>query len=119
MLKPEANSKSPVTVLFLITVLIISTLVMVSNYFFRPGLESDIKNRIISALYSHAIFNAVIDVNGRDVVLKGITPNPVEAKKIENDIKNIKGVNQLYSKLVIESEVDNIYQIQNDQKSSN
>lgn len=105
--------------LFLITLLIISTLVLVSNYFFRPGLETDLKNRIISTLYSHKIFNAVIDVNGRDVVLKGVTPNSSEAKKIEADIQNISGVNQLYSKLQIENEVEYIDQIQNDQKPSN
>lgn len=106
MSKPQTKSKSPFTLLFLITLLIISTLVMVSNYFFRPGLESDLKNRIISTLYTHDIFNAVIDVNGRDVVLKGITSNSDEAKKIEADIQNISGVNRLHSKLLIEEGIN-------------
>lgn len=105
MLKPQTKSKSPFTLLFLIAVLIISTLVMVSNYFFRPGLESDLKNRIHSMLYSHDIFNAVIDVNGRDVVLKGITPNSSEAKKIEEDVQNISGVNRLHSKLEVDTDI--------------
>ena len=119
MLKPQTKSKSPLTLLLSITVLIISTLVMVSNYFFRPGLESDLKKRVISTLYSHNIFNAVIDVNGRDVVLKGVTPNSNEAKKIEADIQNISGVNHLYSKLLIEDELKNLDQIKNGQKPSN
>lgn len=81
---------------------------MVSNYFFRPGLESDLKNKIITTLYSHHIFNAAIDVNGRDVVLKGITPNLKEAKKIEADIQKITGVNHLQSKLLIKPEINKV-----------
>lgn len=119
MFKSQAKSKSPITLLFLITCLVISTLVVVSNYFFRPGLESDIKSRIISTLNSHSIFNAVIDVKGRDVVLNGITPNPFEAKRIEADIQNMAGVYQLHSKLLIENNINNVEHIQNDQKPRN
>jgi len=106
MLKPQTKSKSPFTLLFLITVLIISTLVLVSNYFLRPGLELDLKNRVKSTLYSHTIFNAAVDVNGRDVVLNGVTPNSIEAEKIEADIKNLAGVNRLHSKLLIETDIN-------------
>jgi len=74
---------------------------MVSNYFLRPGLELDLKNKIISTLYSHNIFNAVIEVKGRDVYLSGITPNALEANKIEADIQSISGVNQLKSRLQV------------------
>lgn len=119
MFNSQAKSKSPLTLLLLITLLVISTLVVVSNYFFRPGLESDIKDRIISTLSSHKILNAVIDVNGMDVVLKGVAPNSVAAKRIEIDVQNISGVNQVYSKLLIEDELENFDQLQNDQKPSN
>ena len=103
MFESNSNSKSSLTLLTVISCLVISTLVVVSYYFFRPNLELDIKNQIISKLNSYDVMNAVIDVNGRDVILKGITSNSLEARKIETEIQNISGVNLLESKLLIKN----------------
>ena len=104
MLKQKSKSKSPLTLLILISFLVISTLVMISNYFLRPGLESDLRNRITATLSAHNIVNAVIKVQGRDVILNGIAANPLIAKKAESDIKSIAGINAVRSKLVIEKQ---------------
>ena len=84
----------------------ISTLVMISNYFFRPGLEQDLKNRILSTLYSHNISNAVVKVEGRDVILNGIALNNHQAQKLEAEIQSISGIHQIENKLSIENSND-------------
>jgi len=81
MLKPEPKSKSPLTLLLLIACLVIGTLVMISHYFFRPGLELDLKNSVVSNLYSYDLFSPVIKIEGRDIVLKGIASDEEEAEK--------------------------------------
>jgi len=106
MFSSRTTSKSPLTLLVLIAFLVISTLVLVSNYFFRPGLELEIKNQVLSKLYSHNIFNAVIDVKGRDVSLHGVTTDLSVAKKIEAEILNISGVHKLESSLHVQDSVD-------------
>ena len=106
MLKTKPQSKSPLTLLLLIGCLVISTLVMISNYFFRPGLELELKNRIVSKLYSYSLYNPVIKVEGRDVVLKGIARNRAEAEKIEAEIQSISGIHQVDNKLLINNQSD-------------
>ena len=75
---------------------------MISNYFVRPGLELDLKNKINYTLYSHNISNAVINVEGRDVVLNGVVANLLTAKQLESEIQNISGINQVKNMLVVE-----------------
>ena len=104
MLKSQSNSKSSLTLSLLIACLVISTLVVVSHYFFRPGLESEIKRQITLKLHSYNIMNAVVDVSGTHVVIKGVTSNALEAQKIATDVQNISGVQHLESKLLIETE---------------
>ena len=106
MLKTQPQSKSPLTLLLLIACLVISTLVMISNYFFRPGLELDLKNRIVSKLYSYSLYNPVIRVEGRDVVLNGVARNQEEAEKIEAEIQSISGIHQVDNKLLINNQSD-------------
>ena len=101
MLKQHSKPKSPFTLLFLISLLVISTLVVVSNYFFRPGLESDLRNKIISKLYSHNVFNAAIKVEGRDVTIDGIATNELESNKLEMDVQNISGINRVQNNIKI------------------
>lgn len=106
MFKSESKPKSPLTLLLLIACLIISTLVMISNYFFRPGLELDLKNRVLSTLYSYDLLNPVIKVEGRDVVLNGTVSSKAEAEKIEAEIHKISGIHQVDNKLFISNQSD-------------
>jgi len=110
MLKPDLNreskSKSPLTLLLLIACLVISTLVVISNYFFRPGLELDLRNRIVSKLYSYRLHNPVIKVEGRDVILNGIARNKSEAETIEAEIQSISGIHRVENKLLINNQSD-------------
>jgi len=104
MLNSESKPKSPLALLLVIAFLIIATLVMISNYFFRPGLELDLRNKIISKLYSHKLVDAAIQVKGRDVVLSGIVTSQDEAEKIDAEIQSISGVHQVESKLIIQNQ---------------
>lgn len=110
MLKPELNrelkSKSPLTLLLLIACLVIATLVMISNYFFRPGLELDLRNRIVSKLYSYRLYNPVIKVEGRNVILNGIARNKIEAEKVVDEIQSISGIHRVENKLLINDQSD-------------
>jgi len=106
MLKPEAKSKSPLTLSLLIACLLIGTMVMISHYFFRPGLEMDLKNRVVNKLYSFNLLNPVIKVEGRDVVLNGVVPNKKAAAKIEAEIESISGINNVKSQLLIQNQTD-------------
>jgi len=106
MLKSEPKPKSPLTLLSLIACLVIATLVMISNYFFRPGLELDLKNRIVSKLYSYDLLNPVIKVEGRDVILKGVAFSKAEAENIEAEILSISGIHQVENKLLINNQSD-------------
>lgn len=86
--------------------LVIATLVMISNYFFRPGLELDLKNKILSKQYSHQLLNPNIKVEGRDVILKGIARNKFEAAKIEAEIQSVSGIHDVDSRLLIQNQSD-------------
>ena len=105
-LKREPKSKSPMTLLLLIAFLVIATLVMISNYFLRPGLELDLRNRIVTKLYSYKLLNPMIRVEGRDVILNGIVRNKGEAAKIEAEIQSISGIHQIENKLLIHNQSD-------------
>ncbi len=86
--------------------LVIATLVMISNYFFRPGLELDLKNRILSKHYSHQLLNPVIKVEGRDVILNGVARNKDEATQIEAEIQSVLGIHNVDSRLLIQNQSD-------------
>ena len=101
MLKLQSKSKSPLTLLLVISLLVISTCVMISNYFLRPGLESDLKNRVVTTLSSHNITNVVINVEGRGVVLNGIADNLLEVKKVGSEVQKISGISHVKNKLVV------------------
>lgn len=103
MFKSASNLKTSLLLLLFIAILIISTLVFVSNYFFRPGLELDIKRQVISKLQAYHIINPSVEVEGMDVKLTGMTMNHREAQNIEADIQTISGINQLDSHLTIDT----------------
>lgn len=95
------RSKSPFTLLLLIASLIVSTLVVISYYFLSPGIEQDLKNKIVTHLHSHNVFNTVVKVEGRDVTLSGIAENALEAQKVEKAIQGISGINEFESNIEI------------------
>jgi len=106
MLKPEEKPKSPLTLSFFIACLLIGTMVMISHYFFRPGLEMDLENRVVNKLHSYNLLNPVIKVEGRDVVLNGVVPNKNAAAKIEAEVENISGIHNVESQLFIQNQSD-------------
>lgn len=102
----KSKSKGPLALSLLIACLVIGTMVMIANYFFRPGLELDISKRVVEKLYFSNLSNPMIKVEGRDVILKGVVANEKEAEKIEADIQSLSGIHQVENQLIIDSQDD-------------
>ena len=55
--EPERSAKSPLIFLLLIGILVISTLVVASEYFLRPQIESELAKSSIYTVMEHAVIN--------------------------------------------------------------
>jgi osmotically-inducible protein OsmY len=104
MKRLDRSPKSPLTLLILIGIMVIATLVVMSNYFLRPGVESDLNQEIVRNLRSQGLQDAMIKVSGRDVKLTGSTTNHADAIKAEKIIQDIWGINQIENNLVIKKQ---------------
>ena len=104
MPNPDHSSKSPLTLLVLLAVMVIATLVVISNYFLRPSMEFDLTHKITKNLLSYGINNAVINVSGRDVTLTGSVLNHDESIKAVKLIRKNRDIRQVDNKLVIKNQ---------------
>ena len=100
------TSKSPLTLLLLIGVLVIATLVVISNYFLRPGLELTIKDEVSENLKEGGIKTVKVSVDGRDVLLEGYILNQEDLAKAENIIRKIEGIHQVENQLVVKNQTN-------------
>ncbi len=99
-------SKSPFTLLLLIGVLVVATLVVISNYFFRPGLESSIKDQVRGNLKESGIKTVKVSVDGRNVLLEGFILNQADWIKAESIVNKIRGVHQVQNQLVVKNQTN-------------
>ena len=106
MLAEITTSKSPLTLLLLIGILVIATLVVVANYFLRPGLELSIKGEVHGDLIDSGIKTVKVSVNGRDVLLEGFISTHELREKAENIVNNISGISQVKSQLVVKNQTN-------------
>ncbi len=53
--EPERSTKSPLIFLLLIGILVISTLVVASEYFLRPQIESELAKNSIDTIMEQAV----------------------------------------------------------------
>ena len=102
----DTTSKSPLTLLLLIGILVISTLVVISNYFLRPGLESSIKDQVRGNLSEIGIETVKVSVEGRNVLLEGFTLNHSDWEKAVNIVNKIQGINQVENLLVVKNQTN-------------
>lgn len=100
------TSKSPLTLLLLIGILVISTLVVISNYFLRPGLELSIEDQVRGNLSEIGIKTVKVSVEGRNVLLEGFTLNHSDWKKAEIIVNKIQGINQVENLLVVKNQTN-------------
>ena len=100
MQKTVRSSKSPLTLLVLLGIMIISTLVVISDYFVRPGMEQDLTQKVTQGLHKQGLLDATVKVRGRDVILSGSVPNSVTSKQAEEMIQQIQGIHQIDNNLV-------------------
>jgi len=95
------RSKSPLVLLFLLTLLVISTLVTASAYFVRPSIETELKGKVIEKIEEKGHKNMVVNVSGRDVTISGSVDSKEESSSVERMSSEVKGVREINNKLLI------------------
>lgn len=98
------TSKSPLTLLFLIGLLVVATLVVISNYFLRPGLELSIKDQVRGNLRESGIKTVKVSVDGRNVLLEGFILSQADWMKAESIVNQISGIHQVENQLVVKNQ---------------
>ena len=104
MQNPHHASKSPLTLLVLLGLMVIATLVVISNYFLRPSMEMNLTRNITSNLIKSGIEGASITVSGRDIILEGAVQSEADIVKVERLIQENWDIRQLENKLVIKNQ---------------
>ncbi len=104
MQESERSSRSPLTLMILIGFMVISTLVVMSNYFIRPSMESGLAQKITENLHSQGLLDMTLKIRGEDVTLTGHASNNAEAIKAEKMIQEIWGIHKVDNKLVIKKQ---------------
>jgi len=106
VLKPHNLSfkpKSPLVLLFLLTLLVISTLITASAYFLRPSIETEIKEKVIATIEEKGLGNMTIDVSGRDVTISGSVDTESDSSRVEKISSEVQGVREINNKLLIKN----------------
>ena len=106
MLKPRNLSfkpKSPLVLLFLLTLLVISTLITASAYFLRPSIETEIKEKVIATIEEKGLGNMTVDVSGRDVTISGSVDTESDSSRVEKISSEVQGVREINNKLLIKN----------------
>ncbi len=96
--------KSPLTLLLLIGILVVATLVVISNYFLRPGLELSIKDQVRGNLRESGIKTVKVSVDGRNVLLEGFILSQADWMKAESIVNKISGIHQVENQLVVKNQ---------------
>lgn len=107
MLSPplkKTKPKSPLVLLLLIFLLALVTLVTASNYFLRPLMETEIKEKVAHKIEEKGHSNINVDVSGRDVTIKGIVNSEAESSILEKISSNVEGVREINNKLLIKNQ---------------
>ncbi len=97
------KSKTPLVLLFLISLLALVTLVAASSYFLRPIMETEIKEKVVLKLEEKGHSDIKVDVSGRDVTIKGTVKSEKESSALENVSSKIQGVREINNKLLIKN----------------
>ncbi len=106
MLRPRNlsfRSKSPLVLLLLLTILVISTLITASAYFLRPSIETEIKEKVREKIEEKGLGNMVVDVSGRDVTISGYVDTKEKSSKVEKISSEVQGVREINNKLLIKN----------------
>ena len=104
MQNPRSTSKSPLTLLVLLGLMVIATLVVISNYFLRPSMEMNLTRKITSNLIRSGLEGTSIIVSGRDIILEGVVQSQADVVKAERLIQENGDIRQLENKLVIKNQ---------------
>ncbi|MEE9446126.1 MAG: BON domain-containing protein [Cocleimonas sp.] len=97
------RSKSPLVLLLLLTILVISTLITASAYFLRPSIETEIKEKVIEKIEQKGLGNMIVDVSGRDVTISGYVDTKEKSSKVEEISSEVQGVREINNKLLIKN----------------
>lgn len=97
----QETQKSPMILLLSLALLVIATLVVITTYFLRPGMEHDLKHQLRFNFYQAGINDATIEVEGRDVILRGAVKNSHDAIQAETIARQTPGIHHVENHLVI------------------
>lgn len=97
------KTKSPMVLLFVITLLVISTLVTASAYFLRPSIELELKEKVTEKIDQNGVSKLVVNVSGRDVTIDGFVRNEETYSSVEKITGEIYGVREINNRLVIKN----------------
>ena len=95
--------KSPLVLLFLLTLLVVSTLVTASAYFLRPSIETEIKQKVTKKIEEKGVSNMMVNVSGRDVTISGSVDTKEDSTKVEEMSSKVQGVREINNKLLIKN----------------
>ena len=89
--------------LFVITLLVISTLVTASAYFLRPSIELELKEKVTLKMDQNEVSNITVNVSGRDVTIDGSVRNKETLSSVEKVTSEVQGVREVNNRLVIKN----------------
>ncbi len=95
--------KSPLVFLFLVSVLVVSTLVVASEYFLRPQIELELKQKITHRFAQVGLAKTNIELSGRDVILNGSVKSKDAVMRAERATKEIWGIRQVDNQILIKN----------------
>jgi len=94
-------AKSPLILLFLVAVLVVATLVVASEYFLRPQIESELKQKISLSFAKAGLLGTKVELSGRDVILNGSVSSKSTLQSVENTTKQIWGIRQVDNQIIV------------------
>lgn len=105
MVDSTSQKKSPFILLFLLSILVISTLVVASLYFVRPNLETELEQRVTQNIEKVGVDETKVDVvvTGRDAVITGEVASLAVAKKVEQTAKDTCGIRFIDNQLLVKN----------------
>lgn len=104
--RKKSQSKIPLVLLLLISLLTLVTLVTASNYFLRPIMETEIKEKVIHKIEEKGHLDINVNVSGRDVTIKGTVDSKEESSALEKVSSNVQGVREIDNKLLIKNQAN-------------
>lgn len=98
-----SKSISPFVLVFIISLLVVFTLVVATRFFLLPNVEMQLSQKIEKTLKGNATGKLFINISGRDVNVRGLVESKLEKINVENLISKVSGVRHINSEILIKN----------------